>query len=113
MAAVLRSVAVTFLLVSFAACGGKASEDQCTDAVDNMIEILAIAPPPPGTKQAEPPAPGSSAAQQLEAERKKFRDTSSGRAQLIETCTKSWSKDRAVCVMGALDEVALAKCGDE
>jgi hypothetical protein len=113
MRSVLRSVTVTFLLVSIAACGGKASEDQCTDAVDNMIQILAVAPPPPGTQPPPPPAPGSSAAKQLEAAQKKFRDTSSGRTALIESCTKSWSSDRASCVLSAVDEVSLAKCGEE
>lgn len=99
--------------MSLSACGGKASEQQCTDAVDNMIDLIAVAPPPAGTQPPPPPAPGSSAAKQLEAAQKKFRDTSSGRAQLIQTCKKSWSADRAACVLSALDEVSLAKCGDE
>jgi hypothetical protein len=108
---VLRILALALAALVIVSCGGSASDTECEQVADHMLDLFTEPTAPPGETLPSPPAPGSSAAKTLEAERKKFRDNATARDHILARCKQGMSSSRAECILRAANEAELAACG--
>jgi hypothetical protein len=98
-------IALAFVFVGGAGCGGHPGQSDCEQIADKMIDIFTT----PAFDGEKLPADLNAATNDWR-KTLKTREKEPTRANLIETCKTQMSKDALGCVQGASDERSLAKC---
>jgi hypothetical protein len=92
------------LLLALAACSGRASNMECDQATDRMIDIF-TAPRVSETGKVSPEAQQAS-----DAWSKNLKEKDPTKATLMDTCRKRMTPSDVACVLKASDEKTLATC---
>ncbi len=103
MSRLVRTCMIACVLLAPLGCGKGASEDQCKQLLDHLVELE--------FKKAG--ATGTADSQKADLEKQKQKVVEEKWPEFLEACQQKTAKDRVECALAANDLDAVAKCDSE